>query len=231
MNTRIVVAYSGSPAATRALRALAQARGAEVVTLTVDLGQGVDLGQVREVSLAAGAARAHVVDAREEYARDYVLAALRAGVAAGAWPGLVRTLGAPLVAARLAEIAAIEDAEADAAACPWDVEATLLGRIVAGDAYRLTRPPAAAPDAPAFVQIAVDGGIPVAVNDVAMPLTELFESLATIAGQHGVGRVGGVEAPAAVVLQAALRAGDSGRVCLKLFKGACGQAQELVAHP
>jgi argininosuccinate synthase len=61
--------------------------------------------------------------------------------------------------------------------------------------------------------------MPLAVNGVAMPLTELIASLETIAGSHGVGRVEAVgrgtdgaasreivEAPAAVVLHAAHKA-------------------------
>ena len=47
----------------------------------------------------------------------------------------------------------------------------------------------------------------VAINDVSLPLVELIESLSIIAGQHGVGRVDNVEAPAGVVLHAALQAG------------------------
>jgi argininosuccinate synthase len=58
--------------------------------------------------------------------------------------------------------------------------------------------------------------VPVAINGVAMGLVELIESLTTIAGGHGVGRIDMVEnlvaavksrevyeAPAAVVLHAA----------------------------
>jgi argininosuccinate synthase len=70
----------------------------------------------------------------------------------------------------------------------------------------------------------------VAINDVALPLIELIESLSLIAGQHGVGRVENVEAPAAVVLHTALQAGVHGIVRLKLLKGTCEQMQELVAQ-
>jgi hypothetical protein len=72
--------------------------------------------------------------------------------------------------------------------------------------------------------------VPVTINDVPMPLTELIDSLTTIAGEHGVGRVDGVEAPAAVVLQAALHAQTDGVARMTLFKGACEPAPELVAH-
>ena len=44
-----------------------------------------------------------------------------------------------------------------------------------------------------------------------MPLTELIEILAIIAGQHGVGRIEDVEAPAAVVLQRGARIAGAAR--------------------
>ena len=44
----------------------------------MDLGQGTELEDVRDRALAAGAVRAHVLDVREEFARDYVLPALKA---------------------------------------------------------------------------------------------------------------------------------------------------------
>ena len=69
-----------------------------------------------------------------------------------------------------------------------------------------------------------------AINDVALPLIELIESLSLIAGQHGVGRVENVEAPAAVVLHAALQADVHGIVRLKLLKGACEQVPDLVTQ-
>jgi argininosuccinate synthase len=228
--SRIVVPFAGGVESTPALRALVAATRGEVVTLTLDLGQGDVLAQIRDAALAAGAVRAHVIDARETFARDYVLPALRRPLPEGGWAALVRTLAAPLVAAKLQEIAAIEQATAAAHALTHDVDASLAGRIVTDGIYLLTRPAAAAPDAPADVEITVTDGVPVAINDVPMPLIELFESLTLIAGQHGVGRVDGVEAPAGVVLHAALQAESSGVVRLRLFKGSCEPAAALVSH-
>ena len=58
---------------------LAREHGAEVVTLTLDIGQDQELEEVRDRALAAGAVRAHVLDAREEFAHEFVLPALQAG--------------------------------------------------------------------------------------------------------------------------------------------------------
>jgi argininosuccinate synthase len=230
MKHRLVVAYSGSVDATAALRTLLARQRGELVTLTVDLGQSGELEQVRETALACGAARAHVLDARDELARDYALPALRAGVAADGWPALIRTLGHRVLASKLQEIAAIEQAAVHPGVEAHTLDANILGRLVAHDAWRLTRPAAASPDTPALVDITLERGVPVAINAVTMPLLELIESLATIAGAYGVGRLAGVEAPAAVVLAAALQARADGIVRLKLLKGTCEQVPELVAH-
>jgi len=230
MTQRVVVAYSGSPESTSLISTLAREPGAEVVTLTVDVGQGGELQAVRDRALAAGAIRAHVIDARDEFARGYALPALQAGIPQGGWRRLVRSLSRPLVEAKLRDIAAIEKATIATDVPPHDVDANLLGRVVTGDRHLLTRPAAGAPDAPACVEIAFEGGVPVAINDVSLGLTELIESLSIIAGQHGVGRVEDVEAPAGVVLHVALRGGGHGVVRMKLLKGTCERLPELVTE-
>ena len=229
MKQRIVLAYSGSAESTSAIRTLADQHRAEVVTLTVDVGQGA-VQQVRDRALAAGAARAHVIDAREEFARGYALPALQAGVAEGGWGQLIRSLSLPLVNTKLHDIAAIEKATIATDAPPHVTDASLLGRIVTGEKYVLTKSPSQAGEAAAVVEITFAGGVPVAINDVSMRLTELIEILSIIAGEHGVGRIEDVEAPAAVVLQAAFLAAEHGVVRMKLFKGTCERMPELVTQ-
>ena len=86
------------------------------------------------------------------------------------------------------------------------------------DIYTLTKSPMDAPDVPAYVEVEFTSGVPTKVNGVSMPLTELINSLETIAGTHGIGRIDMVEnrlvgiksreiyeAPAACVLHAAHR--------------------------
>jgi argininosuccinate synthase len=230
MKQRIVLAYSGSAESTLAIRTLAEQHRAEVVTLTVDIGQGGELQQVRDRALAAGAARAHVIDAREEFARAYALPALQAGVPEGGWARLIRSSSLPLVEIKLHDIAAIEKATIATDVPPHIVDASLLGRVVTADKYLLTKSPAHAAGAAAFVEITFAGGVPVAINDVSMRLTELLEIVAIIAGEHGVGRIEDVEAPAAVVVHAALRAADHGVVRMKLLKGTCEHMPELVTQ-
>ena len=109
---RIVLAYSGDLVTSAAIAWLAQQRGAEVVTVTLDVGQQRELAAVRERALALGAVRAHVIDAREEFVRDFVLPSLQAGVLDTAGHPLVVALARPLIARRLVEVARMESASA-----------------------------------------------------------------------------------------------------------------------
>ena len=100
----IVLAYGGDLETSVAVRWLAEQRNAAVVTLTLDVGQGTDLNDVRDRALAIGAVRAHVMDVREEFARTAIAGALPDGTDEPRVAALVR----PLVARQLAQVAAIE---------------------------------------------------------------------------------------------------------------------------
>src|SRR5213592_183747 len=79
---------------------------AEVITLTVDLGQpdedwDVVVGKARDL----GAVDCRVVDAKEEFAREYVLPAIRANALYGGAYPLFTALGRPLIAKLAVEAA------------------------------------------------------------------------------------------------------------------------------
>lgn len=107
---RVVLAHAGDAATLCAIPWLA--REAEVVTVTVDVGQGDSLLAVRERALEAGAVRAHVLDAREAFAHDCVLPALRAGAIGFDGDPHAAVLAQPCVAAQVATVAAMEQADA-----------------------------------------------------------------------------------------------------------------------
>ena len=113
---------------------------------------------------------------------------------------------------------------------PYSTDSNLWGRSIEcgvledpwieppDDIYAMTKSPIECPDFPAYVEVDFEAGVPVKVNGVAMPLTELINSLDTIAGAHGIGRIDMVEnrlvgiksreiyeAPAATVLHTAHR--------------------------
>jgi argininosuccinate synthase len=108
--TRVVLAYSGGVDTANGIGWLKAAHGAEVIAVTLDLGQGGDLEAVRDRALALGAARAHVLDLREEFARGYILPALRADALYEDRYPLDAALAWPLIARKLGDIAVIEHA-------------------------------------------------------------------------------------------------------------------------
>jgi argininosuccinate synthase len=281
---RIVLAYSGGLDTSVAIPWLRETYSAEVIAVTLDLGQGRELAQIRERAVGAGALRCHVLDVREEFARDYILPALQAGALYEERYPLATALGRPLIAKKLVEIAQMENATAIAHGCtgkgndqvridvsaraidpkikviaparvwgmtrpeeieyarvrnvpvpttkasPYSTDENLWGRSIEcgvledpwneppEEIYTLTKSPAETPDAPAYVEIEWVRGVPTSVNGVSMSLTELINSLETIAGVHGIGRIDMVEnrlvgiksreiyeAPAGVVLHQAHR--------------------------
>ena len=280
---RIVLGYSGGLDTSVAIPWLREHKDAEVIAVTLDLGQGRELADIRERALALGAVRAHVIDAREEFVRDYILPSLQAGAVYEDRYLLATALGRPLLAKRLIDVARMEGAAAIAHGCsgsandqirldvslraldpslqltaapgaagmttrevaayararnietavstgPYSIDANLWGRSIAfgaladpwveppEDIYLLTRAPRDCPDEPALVEIEFAAGVPVRANGVELSMLEMIESLETIAGAHGVGRIDMVEnrlvglksrevyeAPSAVVLHAAHR--------------------------
>jgi argininosuccinate synthase len=102
MPERVVLAYSGGLDTSVAIPYLAERTGAEVIAVAVDVGQGgEDLEGIRQRALACGAVEAEVVDAREEFAADFCLPALRANALYMDRYPLVSALSRPLIARHL----------------------------------------------------------------------------------------------------------------------------------
>ena len=98
MTDRIVLAYSGGLDTSVAIPYLADATGGEVVAVAVDVGQGgEDLDVIRKRALDCGAVEAEVVDAREEFARDFCVPALKANARYMDRYPLVSALSRPLI--------------------------------------------------------------------------------------------------------------------------------------
>ncbi len=117
MPKRVVLAYSGGLDTSVAVRWLGEEMGMEVIALAADVGQGGDFDGLRQRALAAGAVEAVVVDAREEFARDFVAPALRANARyEGKYP-LVSALSRPLIVRHLVAAAREHGADAVAHGC------------------------------------------------------------------------------------------------------------------
>ncbi|GAA1666763.1 argininosuccinate synthase [Streptomyces yatensis] len=79
MTERVVLAYSGGLDTSVAIGWIAEETGAEVVAVAVDVGQGgEDLDVIRKRALACGAVEAEVADAKDEFAEEYCLPAIKA---------------------------------------------------------------------------------------------------------------------------------------------------------
>jgi argininosuccinate synthase len=106
MSKRVVLAYSGGLDTSVAVRWLTDELGFDVIALCADVGQeGGDWEPVRQRALAAGAIEAEVVDVRAEFARDFIVPALRANALyEGSYP-LVSALSRPVIVRHLVEAA------------------------------------------------------------------------------------------------------------------------------
>jgi argininosuccinate synthase len=99
---RVVLAYSGGLDTSVAIPYLAEQTGGEVIAVALDVGQGgEDLDAIRRRALDCGAAESVVVDAREEFAADFCLPALRANALYMDRYPLVSALSRPLIVRHL----------------------------------------------------------------------------------------------------------------------------------
>jgi argininosuccinate synthase len=99
---RVILAYSGGLDTSVAIPYLAERTGAEVVAVAIDVGQGgEDLEVIRKRALACGAVESEVIDAREEFASDYCVPALRANALYLDRYPLVSALSRPLIVRHL----------------------------------------------------------------------------------------------------------------------------------
>ncbi|MFI7282686.1 argininosuccinate synthase [Micromonospora chersina] len=102
MTERVVLAYSGGLDTSVAIPYLAEQTGAEVIAVAVDVGQGgEDLNAIRQRALDCGAVESEVVDARDEFAAEYCLPAVRANALYMDRYPLVSALSRPLIVKHL----------------------------------------------------------------------------------------------------------------------------------
>lgn len=118
MSERVVLAYSGGLDTTVAIGWIAAETGAEVIAVAADVGQGGEnLDIIRERALACGATDAVVADAREEYAADFCVPALRANARYMDRYPLVSALSRPLIVKHLVDAARAHGASTVAHGC------------------------------------------------------------------------------------------------------------------
>ncbi|RLI02166.1 argininosuccinate synthase, partial [Candidatus Bathyarchaeota archaeon] len=117
MTRKIVLAYSGGLDTSVLLKWLQQKYDAEVVTVTLDVGQQEDLEPIGEKAKNLGAIKHYSIDAKEEFVKNYVFPAIKANALyEGKYP-VSTALSRPLIAEKLIEVARKEDADAIAHGC------------------------------------------------------------------------------------------------------------------
>jgi argininosuccinate synthase len=118
MAERVVLAYSGGLDTSVGIGWLQDATGKEVVALAVDVGQGgEDMEDIRQRALACGAVEALVVDARDEFANEFLMPALKANALYQKRYPLVSALSRPVIARHLARVARELGADSVAHGC------------------------------------------------------------------------------------------------------------------
>ena len=118
MPKRVVLAYSGGLDTSVAISWIGHETGADVVAVSIDLGQGAeDMDTVRQRALGCGAVEAVVVDARDEFADDFCLPAIKANALYQNQYPLVSALSRPLIVKHLAAAAKEFGADAIAHGC------------------------------------------------------------------------------------------------------------------
>ncbi|NQV00251.1 MAG: argininosuccinate synthase, partial [Parcubacteria group bacterium] len=115
---KVVLLYSGGLDTSVMLKWIKDVYKAEIIALCVDIGQQADdLEEIRKKAIKLGALKSIVVDAKDEFAEEYIAKGIRAN---GSYQGkyhLSTPLGRPLLAKIAVEVAAQEKADTIAHGC------------------------------------------------------------------------------------------------------------------
>lgn len=109
---KVVLAYSGGLDTSVILAWLKERYGCEVIAYCADIGQGEDMEEIRQKALATGASKVYIDDKKEEFVRDFVFKALKAGAIYEGGYLLGTAIARPLIAKGQMEVAKREWADA-----------------------------------------------------------------------------------------------------------------------
>ena len=104
MKKKVVLAYSGGLDTSVAVKWFID-QGYDVIACCLDVGEGKDLHFIKEKALTMGAVKSYMIDAKEEFAHEFVLPALQAHALYEKKYPLVSALSRPLIAKKLVEVA------------------------------------------------------------------------------------------------------------------------------
>jgi argininosuccinate synthase len=114
---KVVLAFSGGLDTTVCVKLLEDEYNLEVITACVDVGQGKEeIEKAEKVSKKIGSSKHYTIDARDEFANDYISRGIKANAEYEGYP-LSTALARPLIAQKIIEIADKENAVAIAHGC------------------------------------------------------------------------------------------------------------------
>ena len=108
---KIVVAYSGGLDTSVMVKWLSDKYDAEIIAVTGDLGQKSELVGLEEKAIKTGASKVHVIDLKEEFIKEYAFSALKAGALYENEYPMGCSIGRPLLAKMLVDVALKEGAD------------------------------------------------------------------------------------------------------------------------
>ncbi len=114
---KVILAYSGGLDTSVCVRYLQKLHNLDVITLTVDCGQDEEITNLERKAISLGAVKHVHIDAKEEFATNYISSSIRAnGLYQGKYP-LATALARPLIASKLVDLAREEGAKTVAHGC------------------------------------------------------------------------------------------------------------------
>src|SRR5205823_5186717 len=178
---KVALAYSGGLDTSVIIPWLKENYGCEVVAVAVDVGQADETAHLEEKAYRTGACDFHLIDAKEEFAAEYLFPVLKAGAIYERDYLLGTSTARPLIARKQVEIALATGCDGLAHGCTGKGNDQVRFEL----AYQAL--------APEQVKIEFDEGEPVAVNGEKLSPAALVMKLNEIGGRHGIGRADIVE--------------------------------------
>jgi len=117
LTDKIVLAYSGGLDTSVCIKWLKEKFMADIITVTIDVGQKENLEEIGKRAKAIGAIKHYLIDSKEEFVRDYVFPSIKANALYESKYPLSTSLSRPLIASKLVEVAEKEGAFAVAHGC------------------------------------------------------------------------------------------------------------------
>lgn len=117
MADKVVLAYSGGLDTSISIKWIKDKYNMDVIAALIDCGQPGDLGGAYKRALEIGAYKSVLIDARDEFVKDYIFPSIRANLKYEKKYPLATALARPLIAKKLVEIARKEGAKAVAHGC------------------------------------------------------------------------------------------------------------------